>query len=75
MSDFVTVFVELAVVIGALVLMGSLIWSAEKQEFQGNNSLAPARTPRSRGRVVPKAARRPSAAGTRIRGPVPAGRH
>jgi hypothetical protein len=74
MSEFVTVFVELAIVVAGLALMGAVIWTAQSDGFQPNQSLAPSRTPRPVGGRVPAAARRPSAPATLIRRPVYSGR-
>ncbi|HET9841668.1 MAG TPA: hypothetical protein VFQ01_06655 [Nocardioides sp.] len=59
MSEFVIVFLQLAGVIAGLALMGAVIWTAQKDEFQGAQSFAPSRTRPRADRRVP-AARRPA---------------
>lgn len=65
MSELTIVFLQLAVVIAGLALMGAVIWTAQKDEFQSTRSFAPARTTPSVDGRMPAAARRPSARSVR----------
>jgi len=61
MSEFAIVFLQLAGVIAGLALMGAVIWTAQRDEFQSTRSFAPSRTTPPVDRLTPVAARRPSA--------------
>jgi hypothetical protein len=74
MSEFVLVFVQLAVVTAGLAVMGAIVWTAQNDGFQAHQSLAPSRTTPPVGRNAREAAQPPSAPATRTRRPAYAGR-